>query len=37
VKQQTEKINTLTQELHSVKALQEQVAKEKDSLQVKQP
>lgn len=36
MKQRTEKINILTQELHTVKASQAQVEKEKDTLQVKQ-
>ena len=36
LKQQTEKMNTLTQELFTVKAFQEQVTKEKKSLEVKQ-
>ena len=36
MKQRTEKINILTQELHTVKASQAQAEKEKDTLQVKQ-
>ena len=36
MKQQTEKINTLTQELIAIKASQEQLTKEKESLQVTQ-
>lgn len=36
MKQRTEKINILTQELHTVKASQVHVEKEKDTLQVKQ-
>ena len=36
LKQQTDKMNALTQELFTVKAFQEQVTKEKKSLEVKQ-
>lgn len=35
MKQKTEKINTLTQDLHTIKALQEETLREKSSLQVK--
>lgn len=35
MKQKTEKINILTQDLHTIKALQEETLHEKSSLQVK--
>ena len=35
IKQKTEKINTLTQDLHTVKASQEETLRERSNLEVK--
>jgi len=35
LKQKTEKINTLTQDLHTIRALQEETSRERSNLEVK--